>query len=376
MRTQLFISYRRSTGLYLAKAIADYLRKKGYSVFFDYSSMHNGEFNKQIFKAIEEADDVLFIWSEQALANSSNAEDWVRQELLSAYAHHKPITIIKDDGNTENIEITQPELQFLNDCPRISVTLNTFSDSLARLRKTLRAKPTLLTGKLLKKYKWILGALLLIAGLTGIYSYTPLPSEEVTEKYNDYVLSVPRSYIDITDDIEESEAGIMSLFEPDMAYADKKNFNEIVGISIDSDLLEFGDLLDELPPETSFDILNKLPDKSLLEKENLSIKEAAQCMEAFFSQLTIMDNFHVYVKNIRGKEICFMEFTAKESKKFFKYKMAVFYMPEDVSEEDQTTCTLITGCSGSINKLRQTRIFHNMEYIIKDFLKKNPTVSD
>lgn len=375
MRTQVFISYRRSTGLYLAKAVADYLRKKGYSVFFDYSSMHNGEFNKQIFKAIEEADDVLFIWSEQALANSSNAEDWVRQELLFAYAHHKPITIIKDDGKPENIEITQPELQFLNDCPCISVTLNTFNDSLYQLRKTLRAKPTLLTGKLLK-YKWIPAGILLIAGLTGIYSYTPLPSVEVTEEYNNYMLSVPRNYIDITDDIEESEAGILSLFEPDMIYADKKNYNEAVGVSIDSDLLDFEDVWEDLPPETSFAILNKLPDKSLLEKENLSIKEAAQCMEAFLSQTSILDKLRTCVKTIKGKEICFIEFTGKESKKLFRYKIAIFYMPDDVSKEENMTCTFIAGCSESVNNFRQARIFHHLEYMIKDFLKKNPTVSD
>ena len=69
-------------------------QQEGYQVFFDYSSMRNGEFNRQIYDAIEEADDIVFIWSENALDNSSKNEDWVRIELLYAQKLNKHIIIL------------------------------------------------------------------------------------------------------------------------------------------------------------------------------------------------------------------------------------------------------------------------------------------
>lgn len=58
--------------------------------------MRNGEFNRQIYDAIEEADDIVFIWSENALDNSSKNEDWVRIELLYAQKLNKHIIILRD----------------------------------------------------------------------------------------------------------------------------------------------------------------------------------------------------------------------------------------------------------------------------------------
>lgn len=89
---QIFISYRRDGGEHLAGRIADKLKEKGYTVFFDVESMRSGTFNTQIFKAIGGCKDFLLILPPKALDRCTDPEDWVRREI--AYALEKGKNII------------------------------------------------------------------------------------------------------------------------------------------------------------------------------------------------------------------------------------------------------------------------------------------
>ncbi|MBQ6895321.1 MAG: TIR domain-containing protein [Clostridia bacterium] len=88
---QVFISYRRDGGEYLAGRISDKLREHGYSVFYDVESMRSGKFNEQLLDAIDMSEDFLLILPPNGLDRCKDADDWVRQEIVHAIKNHKNI---------------------------------------------------------------------------------------------------------------------------------------------------------------------------------------------------------------------------------------------------------------------------------------------
>ena len=195
MKTQIFISYRRSSGLYLAKSITDRLQKEGYQVFFDYSSMRNGEFNRQIYDAIEEADDIVFIWSENALDNSSKNEDWVRIELLYAQKLNKHIIILRDKYIEYNEYQIPKDLSFLRQCNFVDISLDNFDDAIRDLKIRLKALPEPKIKSLFRYSKWFLLIILLAMAGFLYYLYTPLSLKDI--KYENRLLMVPETYFDL-----------------------------------------------------------------------------------------------------------------------------------------------------------------------------------
>ena len=91
-RYDIFISYRREDGSVAARSLYDRLKRDGYNVFLDVASMTRCEFDKQIKGTIEACKDFILILSKKALNETTNQEDWVREEL--AYAIEKGKNII------------------------------------------------------------------------------------------------------------------------------------------------------------------------------------------------------------------------------------------------------------------------------------------
>lgn len=79
---QIFISYRRDGGEFLAGRVSDKLTDKGYEVFYDVESMRSGPFNEQIYRAIDQCTDVLLVLPPNALDRCKNEDDWVRKEIV------------------------------------------------------------------------------------------------------------------------------------------------------------------------------------------------------------------------------------------------------------------------------------------------------
>lgn len=52
----MFISYRRDTGIDIAARVKDFFVSKGLNVFYDITSMQLGEFDKQIIQHINSSD--------------------------------------------------------------------------------------------------------------------------------------------------------------------------------------------------------------------------------------------------------------------------------------------------------------------------------
>ena len=91
MPYDVFISYRRATGVDDARLLQQALKARGYKVFFDYDSLRNGKFDEKIFLAIDEAPVFVLMMTESSLDKCSIEGDWVRLEIERALAGNKPI---------------------------------------------------------------------------------------------------------------------------------------------------------------------------------------------------------------------------------------------------------------------------------------------
>lgn len=91
MAYDVFISYRRKTGLDDARLLQQALKARGYKVFFDYESLRVGKFNEKIFEAIDEASVFILMLSRGALDECAYAGDWVRAEIERAICNGRQI---------------------------------------------------------------------------------------------------------------------------------------------------------------------------------------------------------------------------------------------------------------------------------------------
>ena len=130
----VFISYRRGSGLYMAKNIATNLQNMGYSVFFDYDSMHNNEFDKQIYVAIKNSKDFILVLTENALDRCFLPDDWVAREVLYAKEHKKNIILATDAERFKNYPSNlPPSMDFLRNIDWTPIHPKLFEGSLKLL---------------------------------------------------------------------------------------------------------------------------------------------------------------------------------------------------------------------------------------------------
>ena len=87
----VFISYRRSGGIELARIIWTELKNMEYYSFFDLDSIREGEFPVVIQRNILHSDNFVILLTPGALDRCINEKDWVRQELKIALEYGKNI---------------------------------------------------------------------------------------------------------------------------------------------------------------------------------------------------------------------------------------------------------------------------------------------
>ena len=88
---QVFISYRSKTGEVLARMLYDHLTNMGYKTFFAVESLQSGDFNKELFKVIDECMDVLVVLPPGGLDRCEDPKDWVRAEIAYALKTEKNV---------------------------------------------------------------------------------------------------------------------------------------------------------------------------------------------------------------------------------------------------------------------------------------------
>lgn len=109
MRYDIFISYRRSGGREIARAMKSWLDARGYSVFLDYDELKDGVFDERITQALDGSKVVLLILSPDALDRCVNEEDWVRKEIEYALSKGKHLIPVNPDGKFKGLPAGLPE---------------------------------------------------------------------------------------------------------------------------------------------------------------------------------------------------------------------------------------------------------------------------
>ncbi len=95
----IFISYRRDTGAQYARILQLMLQQRGYRVFLDYDELTDGEFNKNIERAIRVTPVFLLVLSRDSLDRCVNEGDWVRREMEMAIEQKKQIIPVNVDNS-------------------------------------------------------------------------------------------------------------------------------------------------------------------------------------------------------------------------------------------------------------------------------------
>ena len=98
MSEQIFISYRRDGASTEAKLICESLRGKGYTVFYDFDSIHGGYFDARLIRAIEKCTDFILVLPKGGLDRCVDNDDWVRKEIYYALKTRKNVIPIMLPG--------------------------------------------------------------------------------------------------------------------------------------------------------------------------------------------------------------------------------------------------------------------------------------
>lgn len=102
--TDIFISYRRVDGRDVARTIEQALLGSDYkNVFFDYTSIQDGNFNLKILDAIYSCKDFILVLSPLSMKRCSKKGDWVAREIRTALkykSHIIPVVIENSKGTT------------------------------------------------------------------------------------------------------------------------------------------------------------------------------------------------------------------------------------------------------------------------------------
>lgn len=200
--TQVFISYRCNSGLFMAKNLADYLKKKGYKVFY---GDHNNTY-AEICKMIETCNDFILILNEGALNSCGDLNDRMRNEILYAYKLRKNIILAQDQVKFSQYPSLPVELEFLRYLNWTPINPQLFDASMSVLMDRLVTPSTqAIIWQRFKRLKWaFFASVCMLLGLMAYVSW-PLPLKEVQDKDKEIVISVPDEWVEMTRHINEDE---------------------------------------------------------------------------------------------------------------------------------------------------------------------------
>lgn len=96
----VFISYRRSNGFYMAKSISTWLKERGLSVFLDMDEVDIGNYEDRIETALRQSKNIVLIMTKGCFDNCIvDKEDWISKEIKIAGEMNPPINIIPVKSN-------------------------------------------------------------------------------------------------------------------------------------------------------------------------------------------------------------------------------------------------------------------------------------
>jgi tetratricopeptide (TPR) repeat protein len=140
----VFISYRRSTSKYLARAIFQDLRANGYDAFLDVSTIDSGAFDSIILNQIGARMHFVLLLSPGALERCQEPDDWLRREIQEALRLKRNIVPLIEEGfeldreSTYLPEAWREQFQRLNG---MRLLFDYFDEGMERLRSRFLKAP-------------------------------------------------------------------------------------------------------------------------------------------------------------------------------------------------------------------------------------------
>lgn len=132
----VFISYRRKD-LYHALAVYQNLTAMGYDVFFDFTSIHSGDFERIILSNIKARAHFLIILTPSALDRCNNPRDWLRREIETAIEEKRNvIPLFFDDFSFDTRSISRKmtgKLATIKKYNGLNIPLGFFDEAMNRL---------------------------------------------------------------------------------------------------------------------------------------------------------------------------------------------------------------------------------------------------
>jgi photosystem II stability/assembly factor-like uncharacterized protein len=164
----VFVSYRREGGSFVARALESALTGAGLRVFLDVSSLEGGPFPAQLSKRVATIPNFLLVLSPNSLDRCGNTGDWLCAEITEAFARQRRI-----------LPVELPDFKFPANLPAPIPTL----ESLQRFKydhvlfgATINRILFALTGyiwrtRMLRFLEYVSGAIAIVAlGLAAIFA--------------------------------------------------------------------------------------------------------------------------------------------------------------------------------------------------------------
>lgn len=142
-QSSIFISYRRSTSKFIARAIFEDVRRRGYNVFMDVESIDSGEFEKIILNQIAARAHFLVILTQGAVERCADPDDWLRREIEYAIDLERNIVpILVEDFSFEGTEKhLVGKLSRLQDYNALTLHHDYFDEAMNRLHTRFLRQP-------------------------------------------------------------------------------------------------------------------------------------------------------------------------------------------------------------------------------------------
>jgi len=144
VKKTVFLSYRR-TNIPWALNLFQNLTHNGYDVFFDYSGIASGDFERIILENIVTRDHFLVLLTPSALESCGDPSDWLRREIETALNSRRNIVPLMLDGfNFDNPKIASQltgSLAALRRYNGLNIPADYFMEAMKRLRNKFLAIP-------------------------------------------------------------------------------------------------------------------------------------------------------------------------------------------------------------------------------------------
>lgn len=143
-QNSVFISYRRTDQAW-ALLVYQYLTKKKFDVFFDFTSISGGDFEKIIINNIKARAHFLLILTPKALDRCDNPGDWLRREIETAMDHQRNIIpLFFDNFSFTDLSVKEKltgKLEYLSRYNGLPVSGYYFDASMQKLKKQFLDQP-------------------------------------------------------------------------------------------------------------------------------------------------------------------------------------------------------------------------------------------